>query len=213
MEKVLELEGKSLDQLVERACQELNCMPQDLDIEILEFNPGGMLGAGRKIKANFKIRQEKILLERANRALAFLKELFYHMEFNLETSTSINKEKMEIEITFSGEDTKYLLQNGGEPLTALEFLINKVVAKSLGVGPKISLKVKGVNLERERRLMQAVRRALDLIKNDKKERSIRIGSKREERLVLGLVREDGTVEAEVKEDSRGKKIVLKPKSS
>lgn len=213
MEKVLELEGKSLDQLVERACQELNCVPQDLDIEILEFNPGGMLGTGKKIRANFKIKQERILSERANRALSFLKELFYHMDFTLETHTSINREKMEIEITFSGEDTKYLLQNGGEALSALEFLINKIVAKSLGVGPKISLKIKGVNLERERRLMQAVRKALELIKTDKKERSIRVSSKREERLVLGIVKEDGTVEAEIKEDSRGKKILLRPKSS
>lgn len=213
MERVLELEGKSLDQLVERACQELNCVPQDLNIEILEFTPGGMLGTGRKIRANFKIKQEKILSERANRALSFLKELLYHMEFNLETQTTINKERMEIEITFSGEDTKYLLQNGGEALYALEFLLNKVVAKSLGVGPKINLKVKGVNLERERRLLQAVRKALELIKTDKRERSIRVSSKREERLVLGLIKEDSSVEAEIKEDSRGKKIVLRLKST
>uniref|UniRef100_A0A832LWX1 RNA-binding protein KhpB N-terminal domain-containing protein n=1 Tax=Caldimicrobium thiodismutans TaxID=1653476 RepID=A0A832LWX1_9BACT len=213
MERSVELEGKSLDQLVERACQDLNCLPQDLDIEIEEYTAGGMLGTGRKIKARFKIRPEKILSERANRALSFLKELFYNLDFDLNTQTQLNKEKMEIEIILSGEDTKYLLPNGGEGLSALEFLVNKVVAKSQGVGPKIVLKIKGVDLEKEKRLTRAVKRAISLIKQDQKERTIRVGTKREERLVLNLIKDYPDIVGEIHEDTKGKRITLRLKSS
>lgn len=54
MEKILELEGRSLDQLVEKACEELGCIPEDLEIEILEYNKGELLGTGKKTRAKFK---------------------------------------------------------------------------------------------------------------------------------------------------------------
>lgn len=213
MKGVLELEGKSLDQLLEKACQELGSLPEDLEIEILEFTSGGMLGTGRKVKALFKIKPDKVLSERANRALSFLKELFYHMDFQLETQTELKREKMEVDIVFSGPDTKFLLQNEGEALSALEFLVNKVVAKALGVGPKINLKIKGVNLERERRLARALERAIELIKNDHKERSLRVHNRREERLVLNRVKKEESLEAVIQEDERGKKVVLRWKGA
>lgn len=213
MDKVLELEGKSLDQLVERACQELGCMPEDLEIEITEFTSGGVLGTGKKVKANFKIRVDKLLTERANRALTFLKELFYNIDFQIDTQTILKKDSMEIEIVFSGEDVKFLLQNGGEVLSSLEFLVNKIVAKAMGVGPKISLKVKGVDLEREKSLLRAAKRAIELIKGDQKERSLKIGNKREERLVLNLLKEEPNIEGVVVEEDKGKRILLRWKSA
>lgn len=212
MEKIVELEGKSLDQLVEKACQDLGCLPPDLEIEIKEFEPGGILGSGRKIKAVFKIKLEKLLSERANRALTFFKELCFYSDFNLETQTQILKDQREIVIILSGEDTKYLLQNGGEALSAIEFLVNKVVAKALGVGPKITLKIKGVDIERERKLARAVRKALELIRKDKKERAIKIGNKREERLVLNIIKKEEDFEAEVIEDQKGKRVILRVKN-
>ncbi len=213
MSKALELEGKSLDQLVEKACQDLGCLPEDMEIEIQEFTSGGMLGAGRKIRALFRIKPEKLLSERANRALTFLKEVFFNTDFQLETQTLLHKEPLEVEIQLSGEDVRYLLQNGGEVLSSLEFLVNKVVAKTLGVGPKITLKVRGVDLEREKRLIKALQRALELIREDKKERVIRVGSKREERLVLNMLKDSPDISASIEEDNKGKKVILRWKES
>jgi len=213
MLKVLELEGKSLDQMLEKACQDLGSLPEDLEIEILEFSSGGMLGTGRKIKANFRIKPDKMLNERANRALSFLKELFYNLDFQIETQVQLLKEDLEVEIVLSGPDTKYLLQNEGEALSSLEFLINKIVAKTLGVGPKINLKVRGVDLEREKRLLRSLEKAIAQIKEDQKERVLRIGNKREERLIFNRLKEEENLEAALLEDERGKKVVLRWKGA
>jgi spoIIIJ-associated protein len=78
MEKGLSLEGKSLDQLLEKACEELSCLPEDLEISIEEVSQGGIISS-KKIKAYFRIKPARVLSERANRAILFLKELF-HMD-------------------------------------------------------------------------------------------------------------------------------------
>jgi len=159
MEK--ELEGKSLDQLIEVACQELGCIPEDLELEILEFSSSSFLGIpGKKIRIKAKIKTDKVLSERANRAFMFLKELLNYADLKIDVKVNILKDKMQVEILLSGEDIKYLIQNGAEPLTALEFLTNKVVARALGVGPKIVLKLEGIDIEKEKKLVNAVRRAV-----------------------------------------------------
>ncbi len=208
MEK--ELEGKSLDQLVEVACQELSCVPEDLEFEILEFSTSsGLLGIpGKKIRIKARIKADKVLSERANRALMFLKDVLTYADFQIETKINILKDKMQVEILLSGEDVKYLIQNGAEPLTALEFLTNKVVARALGVGPKIVLKPEGINIEREKKLVTAVKRAIEKIKNTKEPQIIKIGSQREQRIVTNLVKREDNIDYKIEGEGKQKKVIL-----
>ncbi len=208
MEK--ELEGKSLDQLVEVACQELSCVPEDLEFEILEFSTSsGLLGIpGKKIRIKARIKADKVLSERANRALMFLKDVLTYADFQIETKVNILKDKMQVEILLSGEDVKYLIQNGAEPLTALEFLTNKVVARALGVGPKIVLKPEGINIEREKKLVTAVKRAIEKIKNTKEPQIIKIGSQREQRIVTNLVKREDNIDYKIEGEGKQKKVIL-----
>lgn len=208
MEK--ELEGKSLDQLIEVACQELGCVPEDLEFEILEFSSSSsLLGIpGKKIKIKARIKADKVLSERANHALMFLKEVLNYADFQIDIKANILKDKMQVEILLSGEDVKYLIQNGAEPLTALEFLTNKVVARALGVGPKIVLKPAGIDIEKEKKLVAAVKKAIDKIKKDKEPQIIKIGSQREQRIVINLVKEEEHIDYKVEGEGKQKKVIL-----
>jgi len=213
MERGLSLEGRSLDQLLEKACEELSCLPEDLEISIEEVSQGGIL-SGKRIKAYFRIKPARVLSERANRAILFLKELFHNADLNIDLKTNLNQTRMEVDLILSGEDLKYLLVNGGEPISALEFLTNKIVAKALGVGPKVNLKPEGIDLEGERRFLRALQRAVSLIKEDKKPRTLRVRTKREERIVERVLREypeiSYTFEGEGKE--RKVKLEVKPQA-
>ena len=206
-----EFEGKSLDQLVEVVCQDFGCVPEDLELEILEYTTtSGLLGIpGKKIKIKAKIKPDKLLSERANRATAFLKELFYYADLNIETKTNLLKDALQIEIIFSGEDVKYLLQNGAEPLSALEFLTNKIVAKALGVGPKIILKPEGINIEREKKLVNAVKKAIEKVKSTKEPQVIKVGSPREQRIVLNLIKNENNIGYTIEGEGKQKRIILK----
>ncbi len=208
MEK--EFEGKSLDQLVEIACEELGCVPEDLEFEILEFSSSsGLLGIpGKKVRIKARIKADKVLSERANRALMFLKELLNYAEFKIDLKTNILKDKMQVEIILLGEDVKYLIQNGAETLTALEFLTNKVVARALGVGPKIVLKPEGIDIEKEKKLVNAVKRAIEKIKKNKEPQIIKIGSQREQKIVVNLVKQEENIDYKIEGEGKQKKVIL-----
>uniref|UniRef100_A0A7V4N3Q1 RNA-binding protein KhpB N-terminal domain-containing protein n=1 Tax=Thermodesulfobacterium geofontis TaxID=1295609 RepID=A0A7V4N3Q1_9BACT len=207
MEK--ELEGKSLDQLIEVACQELGCIPEDLELEILEFSSSSFLGIpGKKIRIKARIKTDKVLSERANRALTFLKELLYYADLKIDVKANILKDKMQVEILLSGEDIKYLIQNGAESLTALEFLINKVVARALGVGPKVVLKLEGVDIEKEKKLVNAVRRAIEKIKTNKEPQIIKISSQREQKIVVNIVKQEENIDYKIEGEGKQKKVIL-----
>ncbi len=207
MEK--ELEGKSLDQLIEVACQELGCIPEDLELEILEFSSSSFLGIpGKKIRIKARIKTDKVLSERANRALTFLKELLYYADLKIDVKANILKDKMQVEILLSGEDIKYLIQNGAESLTALEFLTNKVVARALGVGPKVVLKLEGVDIEKEKKLVNAVRRAIEKIKTNKEPQIIKISSQREQKIVVNIVKQEENIDYKIEGEGKQKKVIL-----
>lgn len=208
MEK--EFEGKSLDQLMEIACQELGCIPEDLELEILEFSSSsGLLGIpGKKIRIKARIKADKVLSERANRALMFLKEVFNYADLKIDVKANILKDKMQVEILLLGEDVKYLIQNGAEPLTALEFLTNKVVARAFGVGPKIVLKPEGIDIEKEKKLVNAVRRAIEKIKKNKEPQIIKIGSQREQKIVVNLIKQEENIDYKIEGEGKQKKVIL-----
>jgi len=208
MEK--EFEGKSLDQLIDVICQDFGCMPEDLQIEILEYSDSsGLLSiSGKKVKVRARIKPEKILTERANKAVSFLKELFYYADFNIQMKINILKEQMQIEIVLSGEDTKYLLLNGAEPLSALEFLTNKIVAKALGVGPKIILTVEGLNVEREKKLVNAVKRAIEKVKSSKEPQIIKVGNLREQKIVINILKKEPNLTYRIEGEEKQKRVII-----
>ena len=208
MEK--EFEGKSLDQLIDVICQDFGCMPEDLQIEILEYSDSsGLLSiSGKKVKVRARIKPEKILTERANKAVSFLKELFYYADFNIQMKINILKEHMQIEIVLSGEDTKYLLLNGAEPLSALEFLTNKIVAKALGVGPKIILTVEGINVEREKKLVNAVKRAIEKVKSSKEPQIIKVGNLREQKIVINILKKEPNLTYRIEGEEKQKRVII-----
>jgi len=210
MEKGLSLEGKSLDQLLEKACEELSCLPEDLEISIEEVSQGGIISS-KKIKAYFRIKPARVLSERANRAILFLKELFHNADLNIDLKTNLNQERMEVDLILSGEDLRYLLVNGGEPISALEFLTNKIVAKALGVGPKVNLKPEGIDLEGERRFLRALQRAISLIKEDKNPRTLRVRTKREERIFERALREHPEISYTFEGEGKERKVQLEVK--
>lgn len=175
-------EAKSVDQAIEEACRVLGCLPEDLEIEILEHGSSGLFGIGaKKAKIKVRIKPEKILSERANRAVMFLKELFLSGELKIEPQAQLEKDY--VKINLEGKDAALFTANGGTALEALEFLTNKIVARRLGVGAKIVVDVNGFRENRERRLIKMAREAADKAKRTRKPVSLPPMNAKERRIV------------------------------
>ncbi|RUM89453.1 MAG: hypothetical protein DSZ24_01195 [Thermodesulfatator sp.] len=202
-------EAKTVDQAIEEACRVMGCLPEDLEIEILEHGSSGLFGLGAK-KARIKVRlkPEKILSERANRAVMFLKELFLSGELKLEPQAELAEDHVVINLT--GEDREIFTQNGGAALEALEFLVNKVVARRLGIGPKIVVDTNGFRKEREKEIREMALKAAEKAKKSGKPVPLPPMSARERRLVHVALR--GRKDVETRSAGKGERrhVVIHP---
>jgi len=203
-------EAKTVDQAIEEACRVMGCLPEDLEIEILEHGSSGLFGLGaRKAKIRARLKPEKILSERANRAVMFLKELFLSGELKIEPQAELAEDYVAINLT--GEDREVFTQNGGAALEALEFLVNKVVARRLGVGPKIVVDVNGFRKEREKEIREMALRAAEKAKRTGKPVSLPPMSARERRLVHMALRGRKDVETRSAGQGERRHVVIHPR--
>ncbi|HFC97131.1 MAG TPA: hypothetical protein ENJ40_01565 [Thermosulfurimonas dismutans] len=175
-------EAKSVDQAIEEACRVMGCLPEDLEVEILEHGSAGLFGLGaKKAKIKVRLKPEKILSERANRAIMFLKELFLSGELRIEPQVELAADH--VVVNLAGEDSSIFTRNGGAAIEALEFLVNKVVARRLGVGPKIVVDVEGFRERREEELRRMALEAAEKAKRTGKPVALPPMSARERRLI------------------------------
>ncbi len=175
-------EAKNVDQAIEEACRVMGCLPEDLEIEILEHGSSGLFGLGaKKARIKARIKPEKLLSERANRAVMFLKEFFLSGELKIDPQATLEKDHIKINLT--GEDAALFTANGGAALEAMEFLVNKIVARRLGVGAKIVVDVDGFRENRERRLTRMAQEAAEKAKRTKKPVALPPMNAKERRLI------------------------------
>ena len=59
MSSTLEIEGKNVDQAVQKACQRLNLTPEELKYDILSYGSTGIFGLGRTRNARIRVRMNK----------------------------------------------------------------------------------------------------------------------------------------------------------
>ncbi|AEH44512.1 single-stranded nucleic acid binding R3H domain-containing protein [Thermodesulfatator indicus DSM 15286] len=153
-----EFEAKTLDQAVELACKHFGVERDDLDIEVLSQGSTGIFGIGAK-KARIKasIKPETLLKKRAEEAQRVLVKLI--TSGDLEINFSFEIKPNGISFSLSGPDSKLFVAKDGAPLNALQYLINKIVAKRLGVGPKITLNIEGFKNGKSQKLEGLARKA------------------------------------------------------
>ncbi|KPJ77648.1 MAG: hypothetical protein AMJ54_07145 [Deltaproteobacteria bacterium SG8_13] len=60
MSTTLEIEGKNVDQAVQKACQRFNLSPGELKYDILSYGSSGIFGLGRTRKARIRVRMNLV---------------------------------------------------------------------------------------------------------------------------------------------------------
>jgi spoIIIJ-associated protein len=76
------------------------------------------------------------------------------------------------------------------------------------VGPKIVLKLEGIDIEKEKKLVNAVRRAIEKIKTNKEPQIIKISSQREQRIVVNIVKQEENIDYKIEGEGKQKKVIL-----
>src|SRR5690554_5576546 len=123
--QTVEKKGKSVDEAIKAALDELNCKIDDVIIEIIEEPSKGLLGLVRKpavVKATLRERPEvdvRLVLE----------ELLDRMKLDYQIS-SVDFDEGKVRINITGKDMGLLIGRRGETLNAVQFILGLMVNRN-----------------------------------------------------------------------------------
>ncbi|MBI2861666.1 MAG: protein jag [Chloroflexi bacterium] len=172
-EESIEVTGRTVDEAVQRALEQLGRRPEEVQISILSEGNRGLFGLGgemarvlvapvagpaRKPLGEDTARVAEEVLER------LLQEMSVAAEVTVRQPAEADQTGSAGALDVSTEDAGVLIGRRGETLRALQFLINLIVAKRLNAWPNITVDVEGYRERREASLRGLAFRMADQVR-------------------------------------------------
>ena len=135
MLKSIEVQGRTEDEAIESALEQLGMSRDDVSVEIVEQARTGFLGLKNTpavIKVEYEAEEERV-----GQVDAFLTGLFERMD--IDVSFEITEGDGAISVILTGKDPGALIGRRGETLDAIQHLTNYVVNRSVAGRVRINL--------------------------------------------------------------------------
>jgi spoIIIJ-associated protein len=122
----IEIEAKTTEEAIKKACEHLNVSEQDLDIEVLESRAAGIFGLVGNKKARIKVTIK------TDNSMAVAQQTLERIIslMSLDSKVSASKKDDDIVLNIEGNNAGILIGYKGRTLDALEFIVNKAVNKT-----------------------------------------------------------------------------------
>lgn len=220
--KSIEIEGKTIEEAINKACVELNATREDLEIEVLSNSSSGFLGlVGAKkalIRATLKSSTERrpsldmalasssdSLAEKAQKTLREILSLL-----GMEAKIQIKDEPERLWVSFKGDGSGLLIGRKGQTLDALEYLVNKIVHKGAEDKKKIVVDTENYRARREEALIKLAQRMGEKAKRTGKPVTMNPLDAHERRIVHLALQHDKALRTHSKGTGIYRKIVISP---
>ncbi|MBO4897960.1 MAG: protein jag [Clostridia bacterium] len=141
--------GKTVDEAVQLALDELGCTRDDVLIDVLSEGKAGLFGIGSK-EAEVRVTLEEKSVESV--AAAFLQGVTDKLGLNATINTSTDDEDV-LNIDISGDDMGAIIGRRGETLSALQYLTSLVVNRGTEDFIRVSLDTENYKQRREQALI------------------------------------------------------------
>jgi len=168
--KSVETEGKTTEEAIHKACEELAVSREDLEVEVLSNPSSGFLGLGAKnarIRATVKegvaprtpeARPSAALSDNqaAETAKKTLQDILRLLE--VEATVELKEDSERILLNIQGDGSGLLIGRKGQTLDAMEYLINKIVHKDAEDKKRIVVDTENYRFRREDSLVKLAQR-------------------------------------------------------
>ncbi len=201
--QIIEKKGKSVDEAIQSALEELSCDIEDVSVEVVEEPTKGLLGIGKKPALVRVTKKEKPEEEACN----IIQQLLEHMKIDYQVNQAETKEGY-IHINLSGNDMGLLIGRRGETLDALQFVTGLILNRKKENRVKVLLDVEDYRKKREESIESLALKLSDRVKSTRKNVVMRPMSSQERRIVHSVLQNDAQITTFSTGDEPNRKVVI-----
>jgi len=202
--QIVEKKGKSVDEAIKAALDELGCNMEDVVIEVLEEPSKRLLGFIGNKPAIVRV---SIVEKPENEASLVVEELLQKMKIEYQID-NVEWDNGATRINIIGKDMGLLIGRKGETLNALQFLAGLMVNRKREQKMRIVLDVEDYRKKREQSLEALALRLSEKVKQTQKNVIMRPMNPQERRIVHTILQEDPQLVTYSMGDEPNRKVVI-----
>jgi len=217
-----EFEGKTTEDAIENASRELNLPVEELSIDIIEPGSAGIFGlvGSRKSKIRVTVKSpaqktndDNGLKTDDNNGLKIAKETLENILSLIPVDTTVSAEQTDgkIALTIEGDKSGLLIGRKGKTLDALQYIVNKVVNKTLEKRTRVVVDSENYRQRRIESLTQLALKMGDKAKRIRKPITTNPMNPHDRRIVHLTLKEDEKLDTKSRGEGLLKKVIIIPK--
>lgn len=153
MDKVLEMEGQTVEEAIDQALEKLGTSRDEVEVEILDEANKGLLGLRKGKLARVRVWLKDDIQEAVK---AVVQQIIAHFPISADIETRPENEALWVEL--KGQDLAVLIGHHGQTLDALQLLANAIIKKTRPSAPRIVVEVEGYRARRQEQLQALAER-------------------------------------------------------
>jgi spoIIIJ-associated protein len=206
----LEVEGKTYEEAIQKASQELGTDEKNLDIEVKEVNTKGILGllGTKKVRISAKIKE---IDSPEEFGIKFLNDFGERigLSFNVKVSR-INEKLDRVIFLIQCTDGDILIGKDGEILEGLQHILRLAIAKKFKDNLKILVDINGYREKRKNTLTIMAKRLADKAKKTGRKHKTDPLNPYERRIIHTLFKHNRNITTKSEGEGHTKKVIITP---
>ncbi len=198
-----EIVAKSPEEAIEKALEQLNTTIDDVDIEIFEEAPKGLLSFLKSPEVRV-IATKKTSLK--DIAINFLDDVLKKM--NIAAQYQVDLTEKELKIDISGDNMGVVIGRRGQTLDALQYLVSLVVNRRVENYVRVVLNTENYREKREKALVKLAKKLAHRAKKYRKEITLEPMNPYERRIIHSSLQEDQAVSTRSEGKDPNRKVVI-----
>jgi len=202
----IEIEAKTTQEAVEKACKYFNLSEEELDIEVLESRSAGIFGLTGNKKVKIRATPKK------DNCIGFAQETLQRIVSLISSDIKISAEKRDdnIILNIEGNNPGVFIGPKGKTLEALEYIINKAVNRISEKQVRVLVDAENYKQKREDFLRELALKMSEKAKKIKKPVTLNPISPHDRRIVHLTLKDDNQIHTKSKGEGFFKKILIIP---
>jgi spoIIIJ-associated protein len=213
-----EFEGKTTEDAIENARNQLHLTEAEMEIQVLEPGSAGIFGlvGGRKAKIKVTISDESplTLAQEEEEGVAMAKKTLEDILALIPVEgATVSAQQVDgtIALNIEGDKSGLLIGRKGRTLDALQFIVNKIVNKSLERKGHVVVDSENYRQRRRDSLIQMALKMGDRAKKIRKPVTTNLLNPHDRRIVHLALRDDRDLDTKSRGEGILKKVIIFPK--